>query len=378
MSTTAVEKVFDTKQPNRNRIFRLIMSRGKISRQSIAGALRLSLPTVNQYLEHLFEAGLVQESGTVNSAAVGRKAKAISINPVSRIALGLDITQHHISLVAVDLCGHVLHSLNEQYVFTDSPADYEHLGMRVNSFIQENRWDEATILGLGITLPAIVSGNGTVVETAKLLGGATNFHKLIGQQISLPYRLYNDANAGGFSELYARRGAKRLIYLSLSHSIGGALIENNQIVEGDNCRGGEFGHMKLEPKGELCHCGQRGCANCYCSPDVLSAITGDDLQLFFQKLSERDPTCLDAFDRFLDYLAIFLHNIRMCFDCDIVLGGGMGQYVNQYIDMLRDRVRAIDSFDNTNADYLKSCFYPLNASAVGGALFFIDGFIHNI
>ncbi len=378
MRMTAAKKVFATKQPNRNRIFRLIMNKGKISRQSIAGALRLSLPTVNQYLDHLFEAGLIQESGTVNSAAVGRKAKAISINPVSKIALGLDITQHHISLVAVDLCGHVLHSLNEQYVFTDLPEDYEHLGTRVNRFIKENRLNEAAILGLGITLPAIISGNGTIVETAKLLGGAVNFHTLIGRQIGLPYRLYNDANAGGFSELYARRGAKRLIYLSLSHSIGGALIENNQIGEGDNCRGGEFGHMILEPRGILCHCGQGGCANCYCSPDVLSANTGEDLQLFFQKLSEKDPVCEAAFDQFLWYLSAFVHNIRMCFDCDIVLGGGMGQYVNLYIDALRERVKAIDSFDNSSADYLKSCFYPLNASAVGGALFFIDEFIHSI
>ncbi len=96
-------------------------------------------------------------------------------------------------------------------------------------------------------MPAIISGNGTIVETAKLLGGAVNFHTLIGRQIGLPYRLYNDANAGGFSELYARRGAKRLIYLSLSHR-SAARIENNQIVEGDNCRGGEFGHMILEPR----------------------------------------------------------------------------------------------------------------------------------
>jgi len=111
---------------------------------------------------------------------------------------------------------------------------------------------------------------------------------------------------------------------------------------------------------------------------VLSSYTGEDLQLFFQKLSEEDPVCVAAFDQFLRYLSIFLHNIRMSFDCDIVLDGGMSQYVNQYIDALRDRIKTLDSFGSSNADFLKSCFYPLNASAVGGALFFIDGFIHSI
>lgn len=371
-------KAFPDKQPNRNRIYRLVMSKDGISRQAIATSLKLCLPTVNQYLDHLTESNLIRESGTVSTTAVGRKARTFSINPTARIALGLDITQHHIALVSVDLHGQVLRSVNERYVFSNTPESYTYLGKQIQNFISDNHYDRDSILGLGISLPAIITRDNTYVETITLLDGAHDFYEQLGAHLDLPIRLYNDANAGGFSELYSRHGTKRLIYLSLSHSIGGAIIENNRIIEGEHCRGGEFGHMILVPEGDQCHCGQLGCANCYCSPDILAAHAEGDLSAFFRRLSDRDETCVKVFDRYLAYLAIFIHNINACFDCDIVIGGGMSQYIAQYIDRLREQVHQRESFAYAGHDFIKCCCYPVNASAVGSALFFIDAFVRNI
>lgn len=378
MSSKKGGKAFNDRQPNRNRIFRLVMSKDGISRQEIATSLKLCLPTVNQYLDHLTEGNLIRESGSVNTAAVGRKARAFSINPTARIALGMDITQHHIALVSVDLRGQVLRSVNERYVFSNTPESFAYLGKQIQNFIADNHYDRESILGLGISLPAIITRENTYVETITLLDGAHDFYEQLSQHLDIPIRLYNDANAGGFSELYSRHGTKRLIYLSLSHSIGGAIIENNRIIEGEHCRGGEFGHMTMVPNGEMCHCGQRGCANCYCSPDILAAYTDGDLPMFFRRLSDGDKDCIEVFERYLDYLAIFIHNINTCFDCDIVIGGGMSQYIAQYIDRLREMVHQRDSFVYAKSDFIKCCCYPVNASAVGSALFFIDAFVRSI
>ena len=370
--------IFDKKQINRNRIFKLILKANKTSRQALAHNLGLSLPTINQYLEHLFAANLIAEEGQISSGNVGRKAKAITVNGMARIAIGLDITQYHLTLVAVSLCGHVLNSVKERFMFANTESSYIYINERLNCFIEENEWSKDSILGVGITLPAIITRNGTYVEKAELLNGAKNFYERFGKYCTYPYRLYNDSNAGGFSEIYARRNIHRIVYLSLSHSVGGTIIEDDQIIEGDNYRSGEFGHTILVPNGIRCHCGQHGCANGYCSPDVLSVLTEGSLDLFFSRLKEKDPVCEKAFDEYLDYLAILIHNIRMCFDCDIVIGGGMGRYTSLFMDELREKTRVLDSFDVSHADYIKCCHYPMAASAVGAALFYIDAFISEI
>lgn len=355
----------------------MILSSGKISKQDIAYSLHLSLPTVTQYLSQLMDDNLILEDGTFSSS-VGRRAKALTINPNAKLALGLDITQHHIALVAVDLCGAMVHSVKQKYVFSNSPVCYKYLGSFIDHFIEEYQLERDSILGLGVSVPGIVTRDGTYVEVITLLDNANNLYRDLKPYVIFPMRLYNDANAGGFSELYLRHDVEQLIYLSLSHSIGGAIINHNRINNGINCRSGEFGHMIMVPNGNLCHCGQHGCVNCYCTPDLLSAHTGGDLDLFFKRLEEEDALCVAAFKEYLEYLSILLHNIRMCFDCDIVIGGGMGPYIAEYIDPLRELVRAKDSFDNSNANYVKPGSYSYETSAVGDALFFIDNFIRAI
>lgn len=372
------QSIFEIKQANRKRIFDLILQSGKISRQSIATQLGLSLPTVNQYLEQLFEGGLIRENGQIPTNSVGRKARAISINATARIALGMDITQQSVSLVAVDLCGHILKSLHLPYTFRDTPECYRFLGQQIIDFIADRGWKQEILLGLGISLPAIVTQNGTGIGVALLIDDPRDFYAKFSAYCQLPYRLYNDANAGGFSEIYMRKSIRRMVYLSLCHSIGGAIIEDNQIVNGDNWCAGEFGHMTLVPNGLVCHCGRRGCANSYCSPDVLAAHAGGDLNLFFQRLEEGDAECAAAFDEYLEYLSILLHNIRTCFDCDIIMGGTMGQYIPRYIDRLNRMVHERAHYQAPYKEFLRPGYYPYDAASIGAALFFVDDFIQSI
>lgn len=377
MAMTAQGRVSVT-QMNRKRIFNLIFNEKKTSRQGIAYSLGLSLPTVNQHLDYLFKAKLIREDGYLESQTVGRKAVAISINPEARIALGIDITQNHISIVAVDMCGQVRATYHERYKFADQDACYRHLIGQVNQLIEENGWPREIILGIGVSLPAIITNNGTIVEYGLLVDSPEDFLNVFAKYCDLPCRLYNDANAGGFSEIYSHRNIKRMIYLSLCHSIGGAIIEDNQIVPGDNWIGGEFGHMTLVPNGLMCHCGKYGCANAYCSPDILAAHAGDDLQAFFRRLREKDPECERVFDAYLEYLAVLIHNIHTCFDCEVVIGGSLSQYADRYIDRLRKIVNDKDNFKKDSANYLRASFYPNNASSIGAALFFMEEFIQSI
>ncbi|MFR7440874.1 MAG: ROK family protein [Lachnospiraceae bacterium] len=60
-----------------------------------------------------------------------------------------------------------------------------------------------------------------------------------------------------------------------SNSIGGAMIIDNAIYEGDSLKGGEIGHMTVVPEGgELCYCGKRGCFDTLCRAGNLDQLYG--------------------------------------------------------------------------------------------------------
>lgn len=169
------------KQVNRNRVFRLIAARQRISKQEIAAELKLSLPTTTQNLNSLKDEGLIEENGTFSSG-IGRKARAVSIVADFRVAVGLDITPHHISLVLVDLNGSMMDHVREKFEIADSELCYGQLAEKVRNLIDKNKIRPEQILGMGITIPGIIAFDKktiTSAETCRYLRISVRFFKNI-------------------------------------------------------------------------------------------------------------------------------------------------------------------------------------------------------
>lgn len=82
-------------------------------------------------------------------------------------------------------------------------------------------------------------------------------------------------------------------------------------------------------------------------------------------------------NEYLKDLAIAVDNLRMCFDCEIVLGGYVGSSMEPYIQEFRNLVAEKDIFENSG-DYVYVCQYQQEASALGAAIFQIEKFIDTI
>lgn len=79
-------------------------------------------------------------------------------------------------------------------------------------------------------------------------------------------RLENDANAAAYGEqwLGAGRDEPDVLFATLGTGIGGGLILGGRLVHGV-AFASEFGHVVIEPRGEPCGCGSRGCVEQYAS-----------------------------------------------------------------------------------------------------------------
>ena len=100
-------------------IYRLIYEKKQCSRQQIAEELSISLPTITHNLALLKDDGLIYTSGTFSSTG-GRKANIFRCVPDARYALGIDITQNHLSIVLINLNLDIIDSERMRCPFEDT------------------------------------------------------------------------------------------------------------------------------------------------------------------------------------------------------------------------------------------------------------------
>lgn len=366
----------EVKKNNRNIIFRYICQHGVVSNPDISYAVKMSLPTVTQNTKELIERGLIEETGELESTG-GRRAKALSVAANVRLAAGLDITKNHIGLLLTNITGEILKYNRIFLPFADEDDYYVTVNGKLEEFLEEACADREKLLGIGISFPGIVDLDREMVVHSHILGVDSVPFASISRFFAYPCYFLNDANAGAYAEGIRSESMERFFYISLSNTVGGAIFNDNGLVQGKGFRCGEVGHMTVIPDGEPCYCGKLGCLDAYCAASYLSDAANGKLEQFFVRLRQGDEEFGKLWERYTDYLAIAINNIHMILDCDIVLGGYVGSYVKEHMQEIWEKVSARSIFTE-GSTFVKSCNYKTGAAALGAALRVIELFIEEI
>lgn len=366
----------EIKQINKSRIFQLIYRRGKVSKQDIAAELQLSLPTVTQNLKELQSQGLIMKQGTFSSTG-GRKASALSCVPDARLALGIEITRHNVSIVAVNLSGSVIGKQRCPVEYQRIESYYSRVGALVEEFVSRFSLDRGKILGVGISVQGLLSPDGQTIVYGKILGSTGETLQAYANYISFPCMLCHDSDAAAFSEMWISDQIQDAVYLNLGNNVGGSVFIGGKPYTGRNSHSGMVEHMTLVPDGKPCYCGQKGCVESYCAAHVLVESTGETLEEFFRLLRAGETGHQKIWAEYLRDLSIAVNNLHMLFDCDIILGGHLGTFIGEDLDRLKQMAAQRNTF-STEADYLKLCRYTTEAVAAGAALQYIDTFLKSI
>ena len=173
--------------------------------------------------------------------------------------------------------------------------------------------------------------------------------RFISEEIGLPTFLDNDANVVTFGEKWVGAGKDldHFLCLTLGTGVGSGLILNGRPWYGSQGSGPEFGHMTIQPNGERCGCGNRGCLETLASatylvkkaqkgldrkiPTKLSEIVSSSkrplsAKLLYEAAKKGDPFCISLFAELGQYLGIALANIVYMLGIEgVVLGGGVSK-----------------------------------------------------
>ena len=93
----------------------------------------------------------------------------------------------------------------------------------------------------------------------------------LSRRVKAEFVVENDANCAAWAEYVfgAGRGCDVMVMLTIGTGVGGGIVIDGKIHRGHFGIGGEMGHMRVVPDGELCGCGVRGCFEVYASGSAL-------------------------------------------------------------------------------------------------------------
>lgn len=362
----------EIKKINRNNVLRyLLQYKGAFAKNEIASTLELSIPTVSQSLKDLENHGLVKEAGALDSIG-GRKAMSYQCEKNAKVAIGVDITPNHVNIVISNLAGEPLYTERRKV------KTYGELQLLVEKSIEKNRLTEEKILGIGLSLPAIIDKSGTkIIAIHEKMEAWTDIYETFREWFSFPIVMVNDANSAARAELSLNNCEERFVYFSVSQSVGGAVIHSRKLIDGKNQRAGEFGHMTLIADGKPCYCGRKGCVDAYCSTTVLSDASDGRLEDFFNRLNAGDEKCVRVWKQYIKYFAMAIHNLNMVFDTQIIIGGYLGQYIGDYMEQLSMLIKEIDPYID-DFTFIRPAALKYEASAMGAAIYFAEQYISSI
>lgn len=251
----------DIRNINQTVLLHLIRERQPISRVEIANITGLRPGTISSIVNRLIKKGVVYE-GAEGPSSGGRKPTYLNINAENAYILAVDIGVRDTVYAVSDFNGRILKQKN---VITEGEAHgfIDRLGDEINSLIKKE-YSRAKFAGVGVSVPGLIRRETGEVAVSPNLGWKDlPLKSLLEAKLKLPVHVENDANAAAFSELWYgpldEIKVKTLLYILVVDGLGCGLIINGELHVGSKVGMGGFGHMCIEPNGEVCSCGRKGC-----------------------------------------------------------------------------------------------------------------------
>jgi fructokinase len=232
---------------------------------------------------------------------------------------------------------------------------YQDILMAIAGLINECRQIAGADAPVGMGIPGSIKPGSNIVQnanTTELIGRAlqNDLEKLI----ESPVAIANDANCFALAEAMtgAGKGFSLVFGVIMGTGCGGGIVYDGRVRIGPNAIAGEWGHVSIDPAGEPCYCGNKGCIETKISGSGLqnSYYRQTGLRASLQEIAEQarqgQTPARMIFDQFLDDFGRALGGLISILDPDcIVLGGGLSNLPELYSAGLKRVKRYTFSMD---------------------------------
>ncbi len=250
-------------RPLADKVLRLIWRERRISRAEIARRANLSRSTVSEIVTTLLRTGLIAEVGTGPSIG-GRRPIMLHFKDDACCILGVEMGATHVAVALTDLRGRVLAWEHRSHPVRSDPEGTRALIIELGeASMARGKGPRSRLVGLGVAVPSPVDPRHPLALSEVVLpewGGHSGLEAL-GEHFRVPVLVDNDANLGALAEHWwgAGRGVNDVAYVKVGTGIGSGHVIGGELYRGATGFAGEIGHLTIDPHGEECICGLRGC-----------------------------------------------------------------------------------------------------------------------
>jgi glucokinase len=191
------------------------------------------------------------------------------------LALAVDIGGTKVGVGLVDEHGTLA---EREQVPTPPGPDGEELFAALKGLVDDVRARAAgglDVCGVGVGGP--MTAGGERVSPLNILGWRDfPLRRRLADHVGLPTFVDNDAKALALGEGWvgAAAGTDSFLAMVVSTGVGGGIVLNRMLLEGEDGNAGHIGHVIVEPGGLLCPCGARGCLEAEASGTAIRTMTG--------------------------------------------------------------------------------------------------------
>lgn len=333
---------------NERAILRELLMHGPSTQSELARRTRLSNGSVSSIVRALRDRGVIETSTTVSS---GRRATLVTPRIATRrVAVGIDLGRSHIGLV-IAAPGRAV--VAEERVRLEHGTPAEESLRRVRELLTKNLLEidrsDDDIVAVVVSVPGPIDRrSGRVVDGTILPEWVGRSADDVAQVLGLEVEIMNDADVGAMAERTWGSAADvdDFLYVKIGTGIGAGIIAGGQLYSGGFGIAGEIGHSSVDPTGNHCRCGNRGCLETVASVPVvlqnLSEALGRDVER--SELNELAASGHRATMRVLQDAGQALgQSIAMAANIlgteRVILGGPLSETGDALLDAVRDGFR---------------------------------------
>ena len=194
---------------------------------------------------------------------------------MAQYSIGLDLGGTNLRAAAVTRTGEMLGIKTGRTAFAEGrDAIVDDMVEAIRALRDE--YGPSDLAGIGVAVPGFIELEKGVIRNSNNLSSLENFpiRDVIGERLGTPVILENDANAAALGEKWigAGRTVNDLVLVTLGTGIGGGIVIDGKILRGFMGMAGEVGHISIDPQGNPCGCGNRGCVEKHASATAISAM----------------------------------------------------------------------------------------------------------
>ena len=280
------------------RVLTALRAHGASSRADLGTHTGLSRATLYEIVRHLISTGALVEhnGGNTGRKTRGRPASMVALNPASGLALGLDFGHRRVHASVANVAHEIVADGSRRYPERASWTRRVALGLElVEQLAEERHITLASLDGVGAGVVGPVAGASTSPRQRR--GRTELVRDELAARFGVPVRVDNNTRLAALAESIWGSGAaiSNVLYLRLSHGVGGGLVIDGHLHFGAAGAAGELGHVSVEPDGVPCDCGGRGCLERYVAlPVVLNQAGAADLDDLKARLQRGTGQTVDA------------------------------------------------------------------------------------